>query len=111
MMIVMPYNLILFDHFFEGFPISLLEAMCSGLPVIVTKVGAIPYFFKNGEDCILINPNSSSELVDAIRLLYYDDALRNSINLNARRKVITTFSWETISKCVHQIYQRRLNEI
>lgn len=90
--------------FFEGFPISLLEAMVSGLPSIATKVGAIPYFFKNGEDCILIKPNSSFELAQAIRRLYTDDNLRTLLSLNARQKVLKNFSWAVISKKTYRLY-------
>ena len=42
-------DLYIFPSYYEGMPISLLEAMGSGLPVICSDAGAIPDFFENGK--------------------------------------------------------------
>jgi len=94
---------------FEGFPLSMLEAMCSGLPAIATRVGALPYFFKSGQDCIMIEPNSVTQLTQAIRLMYENDKLRNAIRLSGRERITKEFSWDIVSTKVFQVYTHAIS--
>jgi len=97
-------GILVLPSLFEGFPASVLEGMCSGLPTIVTRVGALPHFFRNGQDCIMVEPNSATQLSHAILLLYKNDELRNTIRLNARKRVMEEFSWDAVSKKIYQAY-------
>jgi len=83
--------------------------MCSGLPTIVTKVGALPHFFMNEQDCIMVKPNSEAQLTQAIRLLYRNDELRNTIRLNGRKRVMEEFSWDVISKRIYRAYEHLIS--
>lgn len=53
----------------EGQPLSIIEAMACGLPVISTKVGSIPEMIVEGVNGILVNPGDTLALKDAILLL------------------------------------------
>jgi glycosyltransferase involved in cell wall biosynthesis len=65
-------------------PIVLLEAQALGVPVIATKVGAIPEIVVNGETGLLVKPNSELELAKAIETLLSNDVLRLSLSRRAR---------------------------
>ena len=63
----------------EGLPMVLLEAMAAEVPVIASRVGAIPDVIHDGESGLLIAPDSGSELVKSVRVLYTDCALRRQL--------------------------------
>lgn len=73
------------DH--EGFPMVLLEAWASGVPVIATTVGAVTQICTDGEDALLVPPKSVSALAQAIVALLKDPVLAAQIAAAGRRKV------------------------
>jgi glycosyltransferase involved in cell wall biosynthesis len=70
----------------EGISNSLLEAMSCGLACIATRVGGSPEVLGNGEYGLLINPNSSEELADAIIRLREDAEERQRFGIMARKR-------------------------
>jgi glycosyltransferase involved in cell wall biosynthesis len=81
-------HLFLLPSFGEGFPNSLLEAMASGLPVIASKVGAVPEVVEDRINGILIDPGDPGALTRAIKLLLQDPNLMDTLGRNNREKVI-----------------------
>jgi glycosyltransferase involved in cell wall biosynthesis len=63
----------------EGIPLVLFEAMAFGVPVVATKVGGIPYLFRSGEDCLLVESHKGEQIAQAVTALYKDRALRGKI--------------------------------
>lgn len=60
----------------EAMPISILEAMSYGVPIISTKVGSIPEFIKEGENGELFNPKDINSLTILIKKLIESKGLR-----------------------------------
>lgn len=60
----------LFPSYTEGMPNSVLEALGMGLPIITSKVGAVPDFFEDGKMGVLMQGHSSVEILDALETLY-----------------------------------------
>lgn len=67
---------------FEGFPRTIWEALAHCLPVVATKVGSIPDYLSDKRNALLINPNSSDQLANAIHILIHDGVLRRQIIQN-----------------------------
>ena len=63
----------------EGLPISVLEALCFGLPVVTTKVGGLKYFFQEGKMGKMVQPKESHELKEALYSLLNNRNLMNKI--------------------------------
>lgn len=61
----------------EGLPISILEAMSYGMPIISTPVGGIPEIVSNGENGYLVEPGNKEDIYKAIMSLLNDADLRN----------------------------------
>jgi glycosyltransferase involved in cell wall biosynthesis len=79
------FDIVVFPSLFsEGCPISLLEAMAVGRPVIASRVAAIPEILRDGENGLLVEPGSSDEIASAIRRLAHDPALAKRIGDGAR---------------------------
>ncbi len=92
--------------FTEGTPLSLLEAMLCGVPVIASDVGGVPDIVKSGTNGILVRPGNVQKIADAICMLYEDEELRLKLAREARVTVQTQYSVEHWIKKIEDEYQR-----
>lgn len=70
---------------FEGMPLSILEAMLSGAPVVATKVGGIPKIVLNEETGLLVSVGDVQGLANAIRRILKDSELSTRLAGNGKR--------------------------
>ena len=89
----------------EGVPISILEAMSVGLPIVTTPVGGIPDVIRSGEEGFLVAPGSIDELARRIIQLLSDEGLRKRMGENARRRLRTEHSPEVSLGALTALYQ------
>jgi len=107
------YNLadiFVLPSFYENFPISVLEAMASGLPVIASDVGGIPEIIQTGINGILIPPGDSLAIQESIDMLATDKILRNDLGANARKCVDSTFNWKNTAAKTLSYYKEILGQ-
>jgi glycosyltransferase involved in cell wall biosynthesis len=88
----------------EGLPMSLLEGMAWGLPVICTGVGSIPEHVHDGAQGLLVTPGDVSELAGAIERIVMDDALRRHMGERAR-SAVEPLSVDLYARKVAAIYR------
>lgn len=84
---------------YEGLPMSLLEAMAHGLPVVVPDHGPFPSIVGNGEAaCGLIFKSGDQEsLADSVRMLWSNHEMRIRMGQNARDRVAKEYSYSSVS--------------
>jgi glycosyltransferase involved in cell wall biosynthesis len=81
----------------EGLPNSLLEAMASALPVVVTRVGGMPDVVADGIEGFVVSPGDADELAQAIGKLLENEKLRRKMGAKACAKIQREFSIESVS--------------
>jgi len=76
-------------------PNSILEAMAMGVPVVATRITAIPELIEDGESGLLVPPNDAGALADAIDRLIADPAFAARLAVNARARIAERFDVAT----------------
>jgi len=87
----------------EGFPWTILEAMAAEVPVIATKVGAIPEIIENNKNGILIEPKNPNDLAESIKRLIDDKNLRENLAREARKTVEERFRLDRMVKKIEEL--------
>jgi alpha-maltose-1-phosphate synthase len=93
----------------DTLPLVILEAMVSGLPVVSTLIGGIP-FEVTPETGILMKPGDPVPLAAALDRLCADASLRKGMGAAGRARVTKIFNWETSAKQAVAIYEEILAE-
>ena len=89
------YDIFINTTHFDNTPVSVMEAMVLGLPVVSTNVGGIPFLIENEADGLLVEDNDVEGMVKKIEILIKNPDVANSISLNARKKA-ESFDWEVV---------------
>ncbi len=89
------YNVFINTTDFDNTPVSVIEAMALGLPIVSTDVGGLPYLISHNEDGLLVPPNDVDAMLNAIIKLKEDQNLKNKLVINARKKV-EKFDWKQV---------------
>ena len=76
----------------EQAPMSLLEAMSVGLPVVATRVGGVSEMVDEGHTGLLVKPQDATALANALTVLLTDDSLRCRMGKAGRRRVEAEFA-------------------
>jgi glycosyltransferase involved in cell wall biosynthesis len=89
----------------EGFPISILEAMRAALPVIATDVNGVREAVRDGESGILVRPHDGEGLLAALSALASDPAKRLRMGSRGRALFEENFSLEAMLKKTASVYE------
>jgi glycosyltransferase involved in cell wall biosynthesis len=95
----------------EGTPLTILEAMASGIPVIATKVGGVPDIISDGIDGILVPPKHPLRMVDAMIDLAVRSDMRRAFGVAARKKVSEKYSLEKMGAEYARVYRESVGEV
>jgi len=86
----------------EAFGLSLVEAMSFALPVVATRVEAIPEIVADGETGLLVPPRAPAALARAISALLADPARARRMGNAGRARALARFGWERAAHAMLQ---------
>ena len=93
---------------FEGFGWVFIEAMAAGLPVIATRINAIPEMVSHGKTGFLIQPGDRLDLANRIRTLMENPTLGREMGMNGRKVVEQTFNATTHCQTLTSVFKDAL---
>jgi L-malate glycosyltransferase len=96
------HNIFINTTHFDNTPVSVMEAMALGLPIVSTNVGGIPFLLKHNENAYLVNDNSITEMVFAIEAIIQNPSKTNEIVQKARL-LSETFDWDIVKNKWNEI--------
>ncbi|MGI8770900.1 MAG: glycosyltransferase family 4 protein [Acidobacteriaceae bacterium] len=94
----------------DAMPMSVLEAMAHGLPVIASAVGGLPDILDRGSRGKLVPPEDADRLAQGILELSRDGALRSRLGIAARGYVAQHCSAEAMAQQYRNLYLQSLQE-
>jgi glycosyltransferase involved in cell wall biosynthesis len=80
----------------DGLSITSVEAMASGIPVIASRIGGLPYTVTDGVTGLLFEPGNPVDLAAKIARLLDDAPLRRQMGLAGRKRFEEDFTWEVV---------------
>lgn len=93
----------------ESFSLVLAEAMAAGLPVVATRVGAIPEVVEDGRTGILVPPGDPLALARAVNDLLSRPRRMEAMGARGRKRVESLFTWDKVAGRVLESYRRMLD--
>lgn len=88
----------------EGLPLSVLEAMSYGVPIITTPVGCLPEFLENKKSAMIFNHGEVKEMADAMEFLINNPIQREVMGHKCLKIISENFTLEKVSKKLDSIY-------
>ncbi|WP_284651847.1 glycosyltransferase family 4 protein [Flavobacterium terrisoli] len=91
------YNVFINTTHFDNTPISVIEAMALGLPVVSTNVGGIPYLLAHGTNALLVADDDAENMTAQINRLFTEPKLAEDLAKNAK-ETVQHFDWPIVKK-------------
>ncbi len=98
-------DIFLLPSYFEGMPLSMLEALAAKCVVIASNVGSIGTVIKDGVNGFLVQPHETEQIVEKIKPLLLNKTDRKKIQNNARKTILERFSVKEHSANLKEIYE------
>ena len=93
----------------DNMPISVLEALASGVPVVSTNVGGVPYLVTHGNTALLVPVQDPVAMADAILMLLNDPAKAQQIR-SAGLNAVQCYTWQEVRNRLLSVYENVLKK-
>jgi glycosyltransferase involved in cell wall biosynthesis len=90
----------------DGIPNVFLESMAMGVPVLGTRVSAIPELVEEGRTGLLVNPGEPEAMAKSMVKLLRDEELRHRIIDSARRRVREEFNNQGLIEKLATVFEK-----
>jgi len=90
---------------YEGNPLSVMEAMASGLPIVSTAAGGVPGLFDNGREGLIVQPGDVQGLSNSMKYLLGNREARRSLGVAAAQRARENFDVSTMVQAYEELYE------
>jgi glycosyltransferase involved in cell wall biosynthesis len=94
------------SEWYEGFPMTVLEAYARGTPVIASRIGSLIEIVRDGQDGRHFTPGDAKELSIAVTSIFHDDYLLRKMRASARARYLESYSPEKSLATLLGVYRR-----
>jgi glycosyltransferase involved in cell wall biosynthesis len=98
-----------FTSLHDGCPNSVLEAMLAGIPIVATRVGAVPELIEDGKHGLLVQPGSTDGLCEAMLKMLDTNFDSQQYGKQARERVLTEFGTQKELESYWNVYRECLS--
>jgi glycosyltransferase involved in cell wall biosynthesis len=102
--VIPSFSIFVYPSRFDGLPLTLLEVMAAGVPVVVSDYGALPEVVDHGKAGIVVPRDHPKELAAQIERLR-DPALRARLGAAARARIDERFSYDVVTTALADAYK------
>ncbi len=99
-------DLLVFSSRWEGLPVTLLEGMAAGLPVVATAVGGIPGVVLENETALLVPPEDPVALAQACLVVLQNKELARTFGAAGKKHVTEKYSIQAMITRTVELYER-----
>jgi len=92
----------------EGTPVTAIEALAGGRPVVATRVGGVPDVVRDGVDGFLVEAGATDDLADRLARLAADPELRERMGAAGRERVLARYAVDRLVDDVDLLYRSLL---
>jgi glycosyltransferase involved in cell wall biosynthesis len=92
----------------DNMPISILEALASGVPVVSTDVGGVPFLVTHGKSALLVPSGKPEAMAEAILTILNDQTLARQLVLEGV-ELVQRYAWPNVRNRLLAVYQRVLH--
>jgi glycosyltransferase involved in cell wall biosynthesis len=89
---------------YEGNPLSVIEAMAAGLPIVSTAAGGVPELLQNGKQGFIVQPGQGKQLSEAMMTLLKDPGLRRTMGAAAAARAKEKFDVSAMVRAYEELY-------
>lgn len=101
------YNIFINTTNYDNQPVSVVETMALGLPIVSTNVGGLKYLIQDNIDGLLVEPDNAKDMANKVCSLFNKPDATKQMVITARNKV-EKFNWEVVKKDWFEVLKNAL---
>ncbi|RCK38874.1 hypothetical protein TH19_03485 [Thalassospira profundimaris] len=86
-------------------PLKIFEYMAAQKAIVVSDLPVLHEVVTHNKECLFVNPENVSEWVEAIKKLIFDDDMRRDLGVNARKRLVSQYSWDVRAGHISRLYE------
>ncbi|MBP9822419.1 MAG: glycosyltransferase family 4 protein [Candidatus Pacebacteria bacterium] len=97
------FDLFLLPSVKEGFPWAVLEAMAAKLPIIATRVGAVPEIIQDGTNGFIIEPRNPDQIAGKVMTLLNNESRAKEMGIQAHQRLLFAFNIDSTIRQIEKL--------